>query len=100
MKKGKLYFEVEKFSKHEEQEKTVESPADQEINESGKRIGVVVNSPLVSIREYASDTAPVKDYLTSGEKVEIAEESSGFYMIRFGRFNHIGYVSKNFCREV
>ena len=96
MKKGVPVFDFEKPEKKE----TVESPADQEITESETRYGIIINSPFVSVREYADETAPVKDYIQSGEEVEIEGSSNEFFQVRFGRTHHFGFISKNFVREV
>lgn len=81
-------------------EPTVNPPADQEDNGSFPYHGTIVNSPFVSIHEYASDTAPVKDYLSEGEVVEIQGESSGFYIIRYcDHTKRLGFVNHNFLRR-
>ena len=94
MKKGQPLFKIK------EVKEPVESPAVQETNVAAGTHGIIVNSSLVSVKDYASDTAPVKEYLQNGEEVEIDGELNGFYMIRFGKTRRLGYISRNFCREV
>ena len=94
MRKGEPVFNIK-----EEPKIPVESPADQETNSSLPFYGTIVNSPFVSIHEYAADTAPVKDYVTSGETVEIEGETSGFYIVRFGRGRRLGFINHNFIRR-
>lgn len=100
MRKGEPVFRVEQPKRKTKKKETVGSSADQGIAESGTRYGLIVNSSFVSVHSYESDTAPIVDYLQRGTKVEIVSSSKGFYGIKFGRYDAIGYVSNNFCREV
>lgn len=99
MKKGQPSFEFER-KKTPRVKRPVKSPADQEITNSEIRYGIVSNSKFVSIREKPEEAAKVKDYLASGEEVEILGEKSGFYQIRYGRIKRVGFISCDFCREV
>lgn len=78
----------------------VESPAEVEVNGSGTRTGIIVNSNFVSIYDAPSDVAKTLDYVAIGSEVEIIGKEKGFYKVKYGRFKRVGYVSFNFCKGV
>lgn len=90
---------IPSFNYGKEKDK-VESPAEVEINGSGTKTGIIVNSKFVSVYDAPSDVAKPLDYVQNGEEVEILDKQNGFYKVKYGRFKRIGYVSFNFCKGV
>ena len=95
MRKG-----VPSFNNYGKEKEPVESPAELEITGSGSITGIIVNSNFVSVYDSPSDVAKTLDYVAKDEEVEIIGKENGFYKVRYGRFNRIGYVSFNFCKGV
>lgn len=80
---------------------TVKSPAEQGINGSGTKTGIIINRSFVTVRNEPSETSRIKEYVQRGSKVEILESTNGYYKIEYGSlFKRTGYISMGYCREV
>lgn len=78
----------------------VESPDEVEVNGSGTKTGIIVNSAFVSVYDSPSDVAKTLDYVAKDDEVEILGKENGFYKVKYGRFKRVGYISFNFCKGV